>query len=84
MANDVTLPAGHTAFKIEANEEGVPMTGPLGLAENKDGQIIGRLVLIWPMGVAREQAEITLRDMYATAMLEIDKREEARKAGVNP
>lgn len=75
MANDVTLPPGHTAFKIEANERNVPMTGPLGLAESADGQIIGRLVLIWPMGIAREKAEIVLRDMYATAMLEIDKRE---------
>lgn len=75
MANDVTLPHGHTAFKVEANIDGVPMTGPLGLAENKDGQIIGRLVLIWPKGVAREQAELALRDMYATAMLEVDKRE---------
>jgi hypothetical protein len=81
MANDVTLPTGHTAFKVEANIDGVPMTGPLGLVESSDGQIIGRLVIIWPMGVAREQAEIALRDMYATAMLEIDKREdESRRA----
>lgn len=80
MATEVTMPPGHTAFKVEANEVGVPMTGPLGLAENKDGQIIGRLVLIWPMGVAREQAELVLRDMYATAMLEVDKREAERKA----
>ncbi len=75
MANDVTMPPGHTAFKVEANEYGVPMTGALGLAENADGQIIGRLVLAWPKGVAREKAELVLRDMYATAMLEVDKRE---------
>jgi hypothetical protein len=75
MANDVTLPAGHTAFKVEANLEGIPVTGALGLAESNKGQIIGRLVLIWPKGLAREQAELCLRDMYATAMLEVDKRE---------
>lgn len=75
MANDVTPPFGHTAFKVEANLNGMPMTGPLGKAANNDGQIIGRLVLIWPKGLAREQAEQALRDMYATAMLEVDKRE---------
>jgi hypothetical protein len=75
MTEQVILPPGHTAFKVEANEKGVPMTGPLGLANSNEGQIIGRLVLIWPKGVAREQAELTLRDMYATAMLEVDKRE---------
>lgn len=79
MATEVTMPPGHTAFKIEANEVGVPMTGPLGLVDNTDGQIVGRLVLIWPMGVAREQAETVLRDMYATAMLEVDKREAEHK-----
>ncbi len=75
MATDVTLPHLHTAFKVEADIKDVPMTGALGLVESTDGQIIGRLVLIWPKGVAREQAELTLRDMYATAMLEVDKRE---------
>lgn len=81
MANDKEiLPPGHTAFRVEAHERGIPVTGPLGLAESNEGQIIGRLVLIWPMGVAREQAETVLRDMYATAMLEIDKRETERKA----
>lgn len=79
MADEVTLPHGHTAFKIEANEQGVPMTGPLGLAENANGQIIGRLVLIWPMGIASEQAQRTLTDMYATAMNELLKREEEHK-----
>lgn len=80
--NDKTLiPEGHTGFKIGADEKGIPVTGPLGLVEHSNGEIIARLVLIWPAGVAREKAEITLRDMYATAMLEIDKREdEIRRA----
>jgi hypothetical protein len=79
--NDKTIiPPGHTGFKIGADERGVPMTGPLGLAENADGQIIGRLVFIWPMGIAREQAQRTLTDMYATAMNELLKREDESKA----
>lgn len=74
--NDKTLiPEGHTGFKIGADVPGVPMTGPLGLVDNTDGQIIGRLVIIWPAGIAREQAERTLMDMHASAMLELDKRE---------
>lgn len=81
MAQDTNLiPAGHEGFRVEAHERAVPMTGPLGLAESADGQIIGRLALIWPPGVAREKAELTLRDMYATAMHELDKVESARKA----
>lgn len=74
--NDKTIiPAGHVGFKVGADERNVPITGPLGLVESMDGQITGRLVLIWPKGVAREQAERTLTDMYATAMNELDKRE---------
>lgn len=83
MAKDDLIPTGHEAFRVEAHERGVPMTGPLGLAENADGQIIGRLVLIWPAGVARLQAEKTLLDMYATAMNELDKRETAARVGAS-
>lgn len=84
MTRDNIIPAGHEGFRVEANERSIPMTGPLGLVESTDGQIIGRLALIWPPGVAREKAELTLRDMYATAMHELDKAEAARRQGRKP
>jgi hypothetical protein len=79
--DNTLIPAGHIGFTVGADEKDVPMTDSLGLVENSDGQIISRLMIIWPAGVARERAELVLRDMYATAMLEIDKREtDIRKA----
>lgn len=72
------IPAGHTGFQVKAHERGVPITGPLGLATSADGQIIGHLSIIWPKGLARVRAEKALRDLYATAMAELDKAEQVK------